>query len=1163
MKSKCTKTGLTLLFSLYFGAAGYAQQSLGGTAPDPKMLPGGGQTTGAMSNIYSPSLYDGTVNVTIPIYQYSNDAGNFGISFSYNTRGVKVDEIPSDIGSHWNINAEGSIQRVVKGLPDEFNAYITSEDSIYTDVDTRYYAFKGRLAASMETTTQAADPEVYRDGESDDFIVSAGGLSFTFNIGRHGQIYVNSKKDIKVEVLENGVPYTLAATTPDYSQPLLLEFRITDVQGNQYYFKKGTYDDQLMYGPGDAQLLPNFIADCIIVSRWVVTEVSLANGSKIKYNYKYGGRHEYTYTSYSSTDSGPTPISKSVEKKNYAICQLSSIEYPNNVTANFVYDTVKKRLDFIENGDYPNFTGPEDLSGALKEIRVQSGNNCLRYKMYQSYTLIGDYNHPNPGFTPYGGAYTTYIDYLPAVEQYIVGQRTHRLRLDSIRLVSCDGLKEEPYYSFTYDPLALPARFNSAQDYFGYFNGKGNSSLYPGTNIVDKDMTIPAHASAVSGNNFSYGTDRSVDVTKIKAGILSEVKNAYGGKIAFAYEGPGTLDNQLPGIPNNIYFFGPTATDGLRVHSITETDPYYPGNSRITTFDYSGGQLFLTGGYFHALAGVEQLPPPNSQFGIGKYGGNFLTPHQFVNGSNHGYSNVTVTTRDNSNNLLSKKEVLFTNFKDATSNNQPRYQLTAGGKNYYDFPWTDKQYLRDWEMGLPLEITEYDENGEIITKTFNTYAFSIDTIKSVTQMADGIKSSYLHDSNKPSFPLNYMWVPQTAVTDPYKPFFGTAQLSSAVIRKYTSSSSFVADTVQYAYDARNNLSRIITYNSRGEIITTKHYYNYDLPITINGSILPGQERIISTQRWKKIPGQTDSVLLDAFFNRYTYQLSGIRPVKIWNKGLYNLVAGSPLTTAQYATGPYASTEQKGWAAYNGSDIANFRKTTEVILFDNIGDPLETRMINQNQYKAMIWDTLTGQKIAEAANCHYNDIAYTSFEGQHYVMYNTNLAISVNGPYMYQTDGVSGKSSLRLWDIVGSNSAITVSGTQNLTANKDYILSFWSKGSYPAVYIGTTSVAVPAEPVATKGSWKNYILHITPATSGQAIKITGTSINCYLDEVRLHPASASMQTTTYEPLFGVNSTTDATGRITYYEYDELGRRNIVRDQEGNIISKTQYAIHEPQ
>ncbi len=55
----------------------------------------------------------------------------------------------------------------------------------------------------------------------------------------------------------------------------------------------------------------------------------------------------------------------------------------------------------------------------------------------------------------------------------------------------------------------------------------------------------------------------------------------------------------------------------------------------------------------------------------------------------------------------------------------------------------------------------------------------------------------------------------------------------------------------------------------------------------------------------------------------------------------------------------------------------------------------------------------------------------------------------------------------------------------------------------------------------------------------------------------------MQSQTYEPLFGISSSTDARGRVTYYEYDGLGRQYLVKDQERNIRSKTKQVVQGPQ
>jgi hypothetical protein len=174
-------------------------------------------------------------------------------------------------------------------------------------------------------------------------------------------------------------------------------------------------------------------------------------------------------------------------------------------------------------------------------------------------------------------------------------------------------------------------------------------------------------------------------------------------------------------------------------------------------------------------------------------------------------------------------------------------------------------------------------------------------------------------------------------------------------------------------------------------------------------------------------------------------------------------------------------------------------------------------------------------IAEVTNTTTAHIAYTSFETDDKGGWSGTF-----GAGRVVAGSVTGKLA---W--TQNNFSFSKSGLSTATT---YTVSYWSKnGSYSV----NSTTAVTGRVV---NGWTHYS-HNVVNPAGGTITVTGSGS---IDELRLLPAgTAQMTTYTYRPQVGVTSKCDANNRIIYYEYDELQRLILIRDQDRNIIKKFAY------
>ena len=182
-------------------------------------------------------------------------------------------------------------------------------------------------------------------------------------------------------------------------------------------------------------------------------------------------------------------------------------------------------------------------------------------------------------------------------------------------------------------------------------------------------------------------------------------------------------------------------------------------------------------------------------------------------------------------------------------------------------------------------------------------------------------------------------------------------------------------------------------------------------------------------------------------------------------------------------------------------------------------------------QSIIWDYQGQQPIAMVNNAAASDIAYTSFEsdGKGNWTFTGTPGLDATAP--------TGNRCYTL------GTSITKSG---LSTTSTYIVSYWKK-------TGTVAVNATTAVVGRSVNGWTYYEHTVVNPAGGLIAVSGTG--GIIDELRLYSSGAQMITYTYAPLVGVTSQSDANNRITYYEYDRIGRLILERDRKSTRLNSS--------
>ena len=433
----------------------------------------------------------GVPNISLPIYTIKIKNLEYPIALNYNSSGVRIDEIASNVGLGWNINAAGVIYQQINGLDDNNStSWVNSipndreldtanpPPSIYGQANEDYYFVKDYLTAPQQDT------------QRDVYSVSCGELSTKFFFDNNGIAHTMQYSPLKI--FKDG-PY---------------KFIILDEKGNKYTFERISEKD--IYTITTTSPNPNNSTDVRKEYTFNITKIENTYNEIINFYYddeRYLYEEPSSFTEkkietglISSTNysliGGHVPYVE-IETKNYIVNKgkrLNSITVNSGENINFIYDTCA-RLD-LPYSTYSGNTGLEVLNGgfSLKKIVINKTNIKNEYYLNYEYFNLNNFT-----------SCVSISDYS--------SKDSYRLKLKSIIK------NNEPPYSFFYNEnTLLPNRLNNFYDHWGFFCNSG------GRYSINHEL------------GFYDGVSREPNLEATKLGVLNKIIYPTGGSTVFNYE---------------------------------------------------------------------------------------------------------------------------------------------------------------------------------------------------------------------------------------------------------------------------------------------------------------------------------------------------------------------------------------------------------------------------------------------------------------------------------------------------------------------------------------------------------------------------------------------------------------------------------------------------
>ncbi|MDR6516412.1 hypothetical protein [Chryseobacterium camelliae] len=480
-------------------------------------------------------LFRGKANISIPIYTISIDGINIPISLSYNTGGIKLNEVATIVGLGWSLDIPNNITQNIIGLDDKYTSLYTKDINLVKNNVRNVGAYDNDIKPIVEGLylgNYDTKPDIFNYN----LPTVNGSFIVNNNIG-----YTIPQDDIKIESYNN-----------------LKNFKIKDKSGNTFFLSPKnivTYDNGET-GPISSE------------SFFTLDSIRTISNSKITFIYNktmtYKEKVINERANYVLTQQPSGNYEASTPPPPYERFEGSSANVETLLTK-IIFPEGEIIFQYSDDGNLnvvPGESNRKDLNSqngvALRKILVKNISGIYIKDLILNYSYFESSN-PNKSYNDY------------------------RLKLINI----FDSLTEKKHEFSYIEDYALPARSTSNDDYWGYINnlsGSQAASNIPSTVYTDyvqyplnlsnsrNRETNSLYSKLGTLNKITYPTKGSKELYYEPNTIFQKRTNLQKGlkdtyvRMVSKYPGDGVFDNStdidtLFTIPSNVF----TGKDSIQV----------------------------------------------------------------------------------------------------------------------------------------------------------------------------------------------------------------------------------------------------------------------------------------------------------------------------------------------------------------------------------------------------------------------------------------------------------------------------------------------------------------------------------------------------------------------------------------------------------------------